>query len=1090
GIQITTATLENGFLTSLLLREGEVDITIFNATGGYLTAADESNISALLSEEALGIMPELTARGPAMIGSQFDPSISMAGIPFDYPAIFGEFYDWMTDEKINISDYLVNNISILLSSRLADDLGLNETTEFPVTLNTEFSNVSIIPKRNMTTGEIIFNSTTMQPEVVPVYTIERVNLSVMGVYDSKRPGIGAAYGGALFSLEAFQQWQSLQDPTGNQDLVSAYLISYKGNHFEVPIDEDYLQEQYDLLEEALPVKMVNGEPTDIYAVSSARLIYFTIINAIFGMLSAFLNVLGLLIIITGILLITNVQLMSVEDREFQTGVLRAVGEKRRGIFQTMLFETLFQGVFGGIFGLIGGLVFGQVVALYLVSLFGSGSASVQPVVNENVAIFSVIVGVILGMLTGFLPALRASRVNIVEALRGIKVAFEEKSSRNLVFVGILMSFLGTLFLLNGGLVNKDLQYIWLTTGWDSVEEWQNILLGAGFLFTGLGFILSRFINRIYAFNLTAIVLWATPVFMFVIAMGDGWITDMSSALDILIFSIIEIVIGSVMIVGMNLTQIMRFLRGSMIRINGIKGVAQVAPALISSHKTRSTLTFAIFAVVLTLNVTVASLVATNVDSTVGQSEEDSRGIDLYVTLSKPEAKNLSYIDEIYNIDSSISDVIGMKTFSPSSDYTKWITTVDPYSPDFDPQSNLLPLSYGELRSEQIRGDAISASDDGWRFDFYLENLPDGIRPPSFDLGASDKDLLDLSKRAYDAFFDPSYKMTAYNVSFDVENIDISQISGFGRVDLKEEDKIIINGTEVKYPIVFSDSFLMPLGMPLWVPMNSSGPYGLPFYQPFVIGGTFDRERAGGFPLAPTFLADTFSGSGFTNTLGSIYYPERFSKFSNFFGEADGVTPLSRAQDQFDTFFIKTTYPLDHPYIETIAQEIEDFTNSDEPGFYRDIINDNFIVATATTLYSKLEISLEMMEQMTNFLQIYVNFGLIIGSVGMAVISVRNVAERKREIGMMRAIGFPRLQVMLAALLELLVLGFIGLLIGVVNGLFVNVGFANMLEVPVVIPWGTIVTYLSFITFIGMLAGAIPGWFASRIPAAEALRYVG
>jgi ABC-type antimicrobial peptide transport system permease subunit len=942
----------------------------------------------------------------------------------------------------------------------------------------------------MTTGEIIFNSTTMQPEVVPVYTIERVNLTVMGVYDSKRPGIGATYGGALFSLEAFQQWQSLQYPTGNQDIITAYLICYKENHFEVPIDEDYLQEQYDLLEEVLPVKMVNGEPTDIYTVSSARLIYFTIINSIFGMLSAFLNVLGLLIIITGILLITNVQLMSVEDREFQTGVLRAVGEKRRGIFQSMLFETLFQGVFGGIFGLIGGLIFGQVVALYLVSLFGSGSASVQPVVNENVAIFSVIVGVILGMLTGFLPALRASRVNIVEALRGIKVTFEEKSSRNLVFVGILMCFLGIVFLLNGGLVNKDLEYIWLTTGWDSVEEWQNILLGAGFLFTGLGFILSRFINRIYAFNLTAIVLWATPVFMFVVAMGDGWITDVSSALDILIFSIIEIVIGSVMIVGMNLTQIMRFLRASMIRINGIKGVAHVAPALISSHKTRSTLTFAIFAVVLTLNVTVASLVATNVDSTVGQSEEDSRGIDLFVTLSKPEAKNNSYIDEIYNIDSSISDVIGMKTFFPSSDYTRWVATVDPYSPDFDPQSNLLPLSYGELRSNQIRGDATNASDDDWRYDFYLENFPDGIRPTLLDLGASDEELLDLSKRAYDAFFDPYYKMTAYNVTFDVENIDISQISGFSKVDLKEEDKIKINGTEVKYPIVFSDSFLMPLGMPLWVPMNSSGPYGLPFYQPFVIGGTFDRERAGGFPLAPTFLADTFSGGGFTNTLGSIYYPERFSQFSNFFGEADGVTPQSRAQDQFDTYFIKTTYPLDHPYIESIAQEIEEFTNSDEPGFYRDIIDDNFIVATATTLYSKLEISLEMMEQMTNFLQIYVNFGLIIGSVGMAVISVRNVAERKREIGMMRAIGFPRLQVMLAALLELLVLGFIGLLIGVVNGLFVNVGFANMLEVPVVIPWGTIMAYLSFITFIGMLAGAIPGWVASRIPAAEALRYVG
>ncbi|MCK4848494.1 MAG: FtsX-like permease family protein, partial [Candidatus Heimdallarchaeota archaeon] len=177
-------------------------------------------------------------------------------------------------------------------------------------------------------------------------------------------------------------------------------------------------------------------------------------------------------------------------------------------------------------------------------------------------------------------------------------------------------------------------------------------------------------------------------------------------------------------------------------------------------------------------------------------------------------------------------------------------------------------------------------------------------------------------------------------------------------------------------------------------------------------------------------------------------------------------------------------------VETIAQKIEEFTNSGESNGYREIIGDNFIIATATTLYSKLEASLEMMERMTAFLQIYVNFGLIIGAVGMAVISVRNVAERKREIGMMRAIGFPRSQVMIAALLELLVLGFIGLIIGVVNGLFVNIGFSNMMEVPVIVPWATIGAYLSFITFIGLLAGAIPGYVASRIPAAEALRYVG
>jgi len=125
-----------------------------------------------------------------------------------------------------------------------------------------------------------------------------------------------------------------------------------------------------------------------------------------------LTALGLLIMITGVLLITNVQLMSVEDREFQTGVLRAVGENRRGIFRSILIENLFQGIIGGILGLVGGLAFGQVVALYLVSLFGTGELSVQPVISQQVILLSVIVGVTLGIVTGLLPALRASGLTL------------------------------------------------------------------------------------------------------------------------------------------------------------------------------------------------------------------------------------------------------------------------------------------------------------------------------------------------------------------------------------------------------------------------------------------------------------------------------------------------------------------------------------------------------------------------------------------------------------------------------------------------------------------------------------------------------
>jgi putative ABC transport system permease protein len=132
----------------------------------------------------------------------------------------------------------------------------------------------------------------------------------------------------------------------------------------------------------------------------------------------------------------------------------------------------------------------------------------------------------------------------------------------------------------------------------------------------------------------------------------------------------------------------------------------------------------------------------------------------------------------------------------------------------------------------------------------------------------------------------------------------------------------------------------------------------------------------------------------------------------------------------------------------------------------------------------------MTNHISSFLQIYVTFGLAIGAVGMAVISVRNVSERRREIGMMRAIGFSRRQVVLSVLLELVVLGLIGLVIGIVNGLLISSGFANMLGSALVIPWREIGIYLSIILLIAVGAGSLPAIVASRIPPAEALRYVG
>ena len=1234
GITITTDTLENAFITSLLQGEGEVDLKITNSTrAGYLSTANQESISNLVPD-ALGVMPELTIELPALISSQFDPEMTLTGIPVSYPDAFGTFYDWKTGEEMDIGALLTDNESILLSSKQAKRFGLTQDTSLPVTLTTEFTNLSAIitpptvplsdwaVNAEGTNTNYILNSTDsglqigIQPfnftSIVTVYTlncpqlnlssyshvnitatgtpnavvlmgfflddeskfdvanwtaistindslfelapyagkslsgnaylvirsfdgnpaainiteiafetltpdgyqripiidfvpeISKVDMNVVSIFDSNRPGIGSQYSGAIIRLEHLQDWLSLRDPKGETDLISTFLVSYKADHFILEIDEDYLRTKVDLVEASIPEEIdpTTGNTQKIYQVTSNRLDFIGFADFFITLMSTMLTALGFLIMLTGILLITNVQLMSVEDREFQTGVLRAVGANRRGIFQSIIIENLFQGIIGGILGLLGGLAFGQAVAMYLVSLFGTGELSVQPVVSQQAVILSVVIGVVLSIVTGILPALRASRVKIVDALRGLKVEFKEKSSRNLAALGVLMILGGIILLLNNGVIDESYQVFWVSEGWDTLDEWRFLMMGFALFTGGLGVVLSKFMNRVRAFNITAITLWTIPSILFVVGMGN-WVTDISGlSIDILLLGIIEIVIGSILFVSLNLPLLMRGLRNVLIRVRGVKGVAQISPSLISSHITRSTLTFAIFAVILTLNVLVAALIPTSL-GTATQLEEDSKGVDLVIFLNKPEAiiNGTSYTSELYELDDRITDIIGFKTFSPGQDYTKFVALVDPRAPDFDATTDFLPIKLGEFKAEQIRGNATDYSDSNWRYPFFLSGLPDDVRVSSLS-DLSDAELEELSKKGWDKLFDSGYEMDAYNVSSsflsilsgetDISDLDMGGGDGFGGSsdDLLEDVNPLKDneGNVIKNPIVFTDSLVLPLGMQIWIPTNTSTT-GFPNYQAFTIGGTLDTQRAGGFPLGASL---TIGGSGdfdFQSLIGTLYLPEYWANQTNYLGDVDGKTLISRESDQYDSYLIKTSLPIDDPEIEDIAQKIEEFTNTNGEG-YRSLADDNFYVASSSLTYSRIESTLEMTDRIGSFLQIYVTFGLAIGAVGMGVISVRNVSERKREIGMMRAIGFPRSQVILSVLLELVVLGIIGLIIGIVNGLLVSVGFANMQGVALVIPWEDIGLYLSLIVLIALGSGALPAIVASRIPPAEALRYVG
>jgi len=104
-------------------------------------------------------------------------------------------------------------------------------------------------------------------------------------------------------------------------------------------------------------------------------------------------------------------IMSVYERTREIGVLKAVGWKDRMILSMILGESIVLTIVAGVVGIIMGLVAIQV----LLALGMSGF--IQPVYSPEVFIRGLGVALIVGLIGGFYPAYRASRLPPTEALR-------------------------------------------------------------------------------------------------------------------------------------------------------------------------------------------------------------------------------------------------------------------------------------------------------------------------------------------------------------------------------------------------------------------------------------------------------------------------------------------------------------------------------------------------------------------------------------------------------------------------------------------------------------------------------------------------
>jgi len=136
----------------------------------------------------------------------------------------------------------------------------------------------------------------------------------------------------------------------------------------------------------------------------------------------------------------------------------------------------------------------------------------------------------------------------------------------------------------------------------------------------------------------------------------------------------------------------------------------------------------------------------------------------------------------------------------------------------------------------------------------------------------------------------------------------------------------------------------------------------------------------------------------------------------------------------------------------------------------------------------------MRSTMSNFLFAIAAVSLIVGAVGVANTMFTSVLEKTKEIGIMKAIGARNRDIMTIFVLNAALIGLIGGIIGIFFGIILSaalpalMGESGMLRGGTFVSINSILIALSVSVGIGIVAGIIPAYQASRLKPVDALRY--
>jgi putative ABC transport system permease protein len=117
-----------------------------------------------------------------------------------------------------------------------------------------------------------------------------------------------------------------------------------------------------------------------------------------------------------------------------------------------------------------------------------------------------------------------------------------------------------------------------------------------------------------------------------------------------------------------------------------------------------------------------------------------------------------------------------------------------------------------------------------------------------------------------------------------------------------------------------------------------------------------------------------------------------------------------------------------------------------------------------------------------------SIALLAAGVGIMNIMLVSVTERTREIGIRKAIGAEKRDILSQFMIEAVILSLLGGMVGIALGVLGGNSVSVLADLPAAIPWNWVFIGLVTCTVVGLVFGVYPAWKASSLDPIESLRY--